>query len=204
MVTSDSPRGSHWSTISSPLGLDVWEVKPEHLVLQAAPAQAERLERMGYAVQELQRAQACLSTFATDEALALASTPSRHSADRRRLADDHPLPSVAELHGDRPERGGPAGRSGPCGSENDATASSRSSQCVRRRREKKEVILGCHHAREWIAVGVPYLLAEHLVTVGRRPGSAVVAQSEIWSHPMVSPDGLTHPHRTACGARING
>ena len=26
--------------------------------------------------------------------------------------------------------------------------------------------MGCHHAREWIAVEVPYLLAEHLVKNG--------------------------------------
>ncbi|MDZ7309769.1 MAG: M14 family metallopeptidase [candidate division KSB1 bacterium] len=57
--------------------------------------------------------------------------------------------------------------------------------------ETEAVFLGCHHAREWIAVDVPFLLASQLVnqygtdtTITR-----LVNQAEIWIIPMVNPDG---------------
>jgi hypothetical protein len=57
--------------------------------------------------------------------------------------------------------------------------------------ETTAVFLGGHHAREWIAVDVPFLLAKHLLnqygtdtTVTR-----LVNQTEIWVVPMVNPDG---------------
>jgi hypothetical protein len=58
-------------------------------------------------------------------------------------------------------------------------------------KEAEVVFLGGHHAREWIAVDVPFLLASHLVqqygndtTITR-----IVNQSEIWIAPLVNPDG---------------
>ncbi|MDZ7344243.1 MAG: M14 family metallopeptidase [candidate division KSB1 bacterium] len=57
--------------------------------------------------------------------------------------------------------------------------------------EAEVVFLGGHHAREWIAVDVPLLLANHLVksygsdtTITRR-----LQQSEVWIVPLVNPDG---------------
>jgi murein tripeptide amidase MpaA len=57
--------------------------------------------------------------------------------------------------------------------------------------EAEAVFLGGHHAREWIAVDVPFLLAKQLLeqygsdtTITR-----LVNQSEIWVVPMVNPDG---------------
>lgn len=57
--------------------------------------------------------------------------------------------------------------------------------------EAETIFLGCHHAREWIAVDVPFLLASQLInqygtdtTITR-----LVNQSEIWIVPMVNPDG---------------
>ncbi len=47
-VTSTSARAPLARLLTAPLGLDVWEVKPDHLVLQADEAQAARLEAMGY------------------------------------------------------------------------------------------------------------------------------------------------------------
>jgi len=57
--------------------------------------------------------------------------------------------------------------------------------------ESTVVFLGGHHAREWIAVDVPFLLAKQLVT---QYGSdttitRLVNQAEIWIVPMVNPDG---------------
>ena len=57
--------------------------------------------------------------------------------------------------------------------------------------ETRVVFLGGHHAREWIAVDVPYLLAEHLLNeYGSNPQiTALVDNAEIWIVPMVNPDG---------------
>lgn len=60
---------------------------------------------------------------------------------------------------------------------------------------------GCHHAREWISVEVPFLLAEYLVD--EYPTSApkndherrikyLVDNRQIWIVPMVNPDGHEH------------
>ncbi|MBN2408700.1 MAG: zinc carboxypeptidase, partial [Candidatus Aminicenantes bacterium] len=64
--------------------------------------------------------------------------------------------------------------------------------------EEAEVLfLGCHHAREWISVEVPYLLARFLLEnyasdpVVRR----AVDLSEIWIVPLVNPDGLEYSIR---------
>ncbi|MEK7728390.1 MAG: M14 family metallopeptidase, partial [candidate division KSB1 bacterium] len=57
--------------------------------------------------------------------------------------------------------------------------------------ETRVVFLGGHHAREWIAVDVPYLIAAHLLTeYGSNPQiTALVDNAEIWIVPMVNPDG---------------
>lgn len=60
---------------------------------------------------------------------------------------------------------------------------------------------GCHHAREWISVEVPFLLAEYLVD--EYPTSApkndherrikyLVDNRQIWIVPLVNPDGHEH------------
>lgn len=56
------------------------------------------------------------------------------------------------------------------------------------------VFLGCHHAREWISVEVPFLLAKYLVENYNRDSSIqkLVNQSEIWIIPLVNPDGLEY------------
>jgi len=53
------------------------------------------------------------------------------------------------------------------------------------------VLLGAHHAREWISVDVPFLIAKHLIeNYASDPSIAqLVNNSEIWIVPMVNPDG---------------
>jgi hypothetical protein len=57
--------------------------------------------------------------------------------------------------------------------------------------EAETLILGCHHAREWISVEVPFLFGKHLLE--RYAADADVRRlvdlSEIWIVPMVNPDG---------------
>jgi parallel beta-helix repeat protein len=64
--------------------------------------------------------------------------------------------------------------------------------------EAEILFVGCHHAREWIAVEVPYRLAQHLVSnYGSDPEiTHLVDNSEIWIVPIVNPDGLEYS-RTA-------
>lgn len=173
-VTSNSPRAPLSGLLAAPLGLDVWEVKPEHLVLQATEAQAERLEQMGYAVEQLRTTETYLSTFATDEAVAGYHSVETLETDLRRLAEGNP--EIAELH--------EIGRS----VENRPIWALRLGE--RRGSTLKIVFLGCHHAREWIAVEVPYLLAEHLVSnASTDPVQQWLQKGEIWVAPMVNPDG---------------
>jgi murein tripeptide amidase MpaA len=53
------------------------------------------------------------------------------------------------------------------------------------------VFLGGHHAREWIAVDVPFLLAKHLIENYNRETQITqrLNAAEIWIVPMVNPDG---------------
>jgi carboxypeptidase T len=49
---------------------------------------------------------------------------------------------------------------------------------------------GCHHAREWISVEVPYRLAEHLLgTSSSEPVQGWLQRGEVWVAPIVNPDG---------------
>ncbi len=60
--------------------------------------------------------------------------------------------------------------------------------------EAEVVFLGCHHAREWISVEVPYFLGKYLVENYNTNSEikALVDQSEIWIVPLVNPDGLEY------------
>jgi murein tripeptide amidase MpaA len=60
--------------------------------------------------------------------------------------------------------------------------------------EPEVLFIGCHHAREWISVEVPYLLAKYLLeNYSTNPEArAVVDQSEIWIVPLLNPDGLEY------------
>ncbi len=57
--------------------------------------------------------------------------------------------------------------------------------------EKVVALLGAHHAREWISVDVPLLIAEHLLQ-NYESNAAIknyIDNAEIWIVPMVNPDG---------------
>ena len=56
------------------------------------------------------------------------------------------------------------------------------------------LILGCHHAREWISVEVPFLWGKYLAeNYATNPEiKSLVDRSEIWIVPLVNPDGLEY------------
>ena len=60
----------------------------------------------------------------------------------------------------------------------------------RRGNATKVLFMGCHHAREWIAVEVPFLLARELLEKSNDQRIASwLTSGEIWIAPMVNPDG---------------
>ena len=173
-VTSQDPHVTLVQFLTAPLGLDVWEVKPDHVVLQATEAQIERLEQMGYVVQQLHMTEAYLSTFATADATARYHSAEQLEQGLRALADQHP--DIAQLR--------EIGRS----LENRPIWALRLGD--RHGTDRKVLLLGCHHAREWISVEVPYLLAEHLLDeAGADPVQRWLQRGEIWVAPMINPDG---------------
>ncbi|MBN1939208.1 MAG: zinc carboxypeptidase [Candidatus Aminicenantes bacterium] len=57
--------------------------------------------------------------------------------------------------------------------------------------EPGAIFLGCHHAREWISVEVPFLFGKHLLEhyTSDPEVRRLVDSAEIWVVPMVNPDG---------------
>lgn len=176
-LTSTDPRAPLPDLLQLPLGLDVWEVKPDYVILRTADAQAERLRLMGYTVEQLESTDAYLSTFATAEAIAGYHSAASMEQDMRQLANSQP--DIVELR--------EIGRS----VENRPIWALRIGE--RRGSTRKVCFLGCHHAREWVAVEVPYRLAEYLVQhASQNPVRQWLSQGEIWVAPMVNPDGHEH------------
>lgn len=57
--------------------------------------------------------------------------------------------------------------------------------------ESRVLLVGCHHAREWISVETTLLIARHLLEQSNAGGQAAAAVSgaETWVVPMLNPDG---------------
>ena len=60
--------------------------------------------------------------------------------------------------------------------------------------EAEVIFLGCHHAREWISVEVPLLLAKHLAENYASDSDLrwLLDRSEVWIAPLLNPDGLEY------------
>lgn len=173
-VTSPTERVPLGRLLEAPLGLDVWETRPDHVVLRAPDAQVERLERMGYGVEQLHEGDQYLSAFATAESFSGYHSAESMEAGLRQLAEGHPeIAQLVEI-----------GRS----LENRPIWALRIGE--RRDSPTKTLFLGCHHAREWISVEIPYLLAEDLLNrSGTEPVKSWLQEGEVWVAPMVNPDG---------------
>ena len=61
-------------------------------------------------------------------------------------------------------------------------------------REPAVFFIGCHHAREWISVEVPFLFGKHLLENYDTDQEVrdLVDASEIWIVPIANPDGLEY------------
>lgn len=178
VVRADSPEAPPLTRlIDQPrehLGLDIWQVKEDRIVLRADEAQAARLRQMGYATEEVVETERHLAAFATAEAIAAYHSVETLGEDLHRLAESRP--EIAELR--------EIGRS----VEDRPIWALRIGE--RRGSEHKLLFMGCHHAREWISVEVAYMLAEHLVNnADQAPVQGWLQRGEIWVAPMVNPDG---------------
>ena len=60
--------------------------------------------------------------------------------------------------------------------------------------EAEVIFIGCHHAREWISVEIPYLLGKYLVENYSSDSQVrdLVDESEVWIIPLLNPDGLEY------------
>jgi carboxypeptidase T len=173
-VRSDSPQAPLAQLLQLPLGLDIWQVRGDYVVLRADEPQAARLRQMGYTTEELVETETHIATFATAEAIAAYHSAETLEGDLRQLAESQP--EIAELR--------EIGRS----LEDRPIWALRIGE--RRAMEHKLLFMGCHHAREWVSVEVPFLLAEHLVkNAGQAPVRDWLQRGEIWVAPMVNPDG---------------
>lgn len=71
----------------------------------------------------------------------------------------------------------------------------------------RPLIIGCHHAREWISVEVPFLIALHLCEnyEGDARIRSLVNSSETWIVPLLNPDGLEYSiYSTDTGEKTAG
>jgi carboxypeptidase T len=176
-ITSPGPQTPLANVLRVPLGVDVWEVKPDYLILRAAEAQLDRLARMGYRVEQLENVGQHLSTFARADAMAGYHSAASLEEELRQLAEARP--DLAELR--------EIGRS----IEGRPILALRIGD--RHGGVPKVLFMGCHHAREWIAVEVPFLLAKELVERADEPPIAGwLSSGEVWVAPMVNPDGHEH------------
>jgi len=172
-ITSTKPGAPLSDVLRLPIGLDIWEAKPDYVVLRASEAQADRLQRMGYAVEQLHETDTYVSTFATAEAAAGYHSAATLEQDLRQLAASRP--EIAEIK--------EVGRS----LENRSIWALRIGE--RKGSTRKLLFTGCHHEREWVAVEVPFLLADHLVkNANQNPVKQWLSHGEIWVTPMVNPD----------------
>jgi carboxypeptidase T len=180
-VTPGQQGASLSRLVELPLGLDVWELTGGHAVLRASEPAVDRLEKMGYAVEQLRDTQEFLTEFDTDAATAGYHSGATLEQDMRALAER--FPDIAQLI--------EIGRS----VENRPIWALRLGE--RKGSAAKIAFLGCHHAREWLAVEVPFLLADFLLQESTTdPVQTWLSTSEIWVAPMVNPDGHEHTQTT--------
>src|SRR5690242_15947626 len=156
------------------LGLDLWVTRTDHLILRTDERRADELRRLGYGVEQLHLTTDYLEQHFTAAALSGYHSPESLNDDMSDLAQRHN--QLAELR--------TIGRS----------VQGRPIQALRlgerRNSNRKVLLVGCHHAREWISVEVPFLLAQHLLEKAQEPEIASwFAAGEIWIAPMVNPDG---------------
>jgi carboxypeptidase T len=174
LKVSPRPGSSLDAILHQALGLDVWVTRSDYLILRTDERRADELRRLGYAVEQLHLTKDYLEQHFTEAALTGYHSPESLNDDLSDLAQRYS--NLAELR--------TIGRS----------VQNRPIQALRlgerRNSTRKVLLVGCHHAREWISIEVPFLLAQNLLENAHDPEIASWFSScEIWVAPMVNPDG---------------
>jgi carboxypeptidase T len=161
------------------LGLDRLMEKDGRVYIVAGPAEVEALavRRVAYAF-EPERAPVLSAAGGINGAY---HSTLEMETDLRLLERDHPgLARVVEIGQSLEGRRVLALKISDNAAENEA--------------EPAVLILGCHHAREWISVEVPFLFGRYLLeNYGLVPEVRdLVDSSEVWIVPIVNPDGLEY------------
>src|SRR5262245_11680048 len=89
-ITSSGPQKPLGRVLRVPLGIDVWEVNPDHLIIRGPGAQFERLSRMGYRVEQLEDVERHLCTFTTSETAEQYQSAAGLEQELRQLAEAKP------------------------------------------------------------------------------------------------------------------
>ena len=174
-IRSEDPTRPLAKLLAMPLGIDVWEVKSDRLVVRAAEHTMDRLTKMGYRITPIVDVSRHLefSQLAIPWRGIIPSPLSR--------------PTCATWPRRRPQFGGTEG-DGRRVDEGRPILALRLGE--RRGNATKVLFMGCHHARESIAVEVPFLLARELLEKSNDQKIASwLSSGEIWIAPMVNPDG---------------
>ena len=194
-ILPSSSNSSISNLLRTSLGLDIWEVTHDHMIVRANAARAERLQQLGYRVEQLQTVADALTEFESLEHATLASRPTDEAGALRPDALtmppiyhsveslNHDLHELAATHADFVELR-EIGRS----VEGRPILALRIAE--RKGNSQKVLFLGCHHAREWISVEVPFLLAKEIIEAANEPSiNRWLSNGEIWIVPMTNPDG---------------
>src|SRR5829696_7337694 len=172
-ITSEDPNRSLPQLLSMPLGLDVWESKPERAARAACHGGGARSHRQDGLPRRARRSGERAPHRIRDErggrGLPFGGEPRAGHAGARREAA-----RACRDQGDRAQPREPADPGTP----------------NRRTGVRKLLFMGCHHAREWLAVKVPFLLARELIErADEAPIAGWLGKGESWIAPMVNPDG---------------
>ena len=177
LILEISP-GSSSSSVSdllrASLGLDIWELTPDHMIVRATEAKAERVHQLGYRVEQLQSVAEALSEFESAEQATLVNIASTETTKRPRdvLAEPARYHTVKSLNYELQE----LAATHPDLVELKELGHSVEGQPIlalrigeRRGSLHKVLFLGCHHAREWISVEIPFLLAKDIIAEANEP-----------------------------------
>jgi hypothetical protein len=169
--------------------VEPWEVHKDYIITDATEKVLQQIINMGFSIEVLYASpEAFMESY--DQALPQAGPEGLYHSYDELKAELQQLellyPNIAKVYdiGDSWEKTqGMANR--------DIWAIKISDNVTLEEDESEILFIGCHHAREWISVEVPFYLARYLVeNYNTDPAiKSYVDNGEIWIVPMLNPDG---------------
>jgi len=167
--------------------LSPWEINADHLLVNPSAREQEKLKQLGFKTKIIAANRNELFPRHSKRRSINAGmyhTYTELKSSLEQLLTDYP--NLASLHdiGDSWEKTqGIADR--------DIWAIKISTNAATSKKDKRVLFVGAHHAREWISVEVPLLLAKYLLEnyAHNTHIQSLLSNGEIWIVPMVNPDG---------------